>query len=180
MATSTTTKDSRHTMPAGEDIYVERLSSTRTELLFAGLTLVGLLAFYGRIRGRGFGRWATVFLSVFVMFLFYTLNYRTLEIRVDADSLRLRFGLFKWVVALDNIESCYPDGTSLQRIGGAGIHFTSLGGRYRAMFNFLEYPRLVVALKERQGPVREIAFSTKHPDELMRLVLGSVAARHPA
>ena len=48
------------------------------------------------------------------------------------------------------------------------------------MFNFLEYPRLVVTQKEKQGPVLEVAFSTQHPDELMQLVLGSAAARHAA
>ena len=60
------------------------------------------------------------------------------------------------------------------------LPFTSLDGRYRAMFNFLEYPRLVVTQKEKQGPVLEVAFSTQHPDELMQLVLGSAAARHAA
>mgnify|MGYP000900013350 CR=1 FL=1 len=32
------------------------------------------------------------------------------------------------------------------RYGGAGIHFMSIRGRYRASFNFLEYPRVVIAL----------------------------------
>ena len=68
------------------------------------------------------------------------------------------------------METCYLDGTSLWRIGGAGIHFSSFERRYRAMFNFLEYPRVVVALKEKRGPVRDIAFSTQHPEEIMSLI----------
>jgi hypothetical protein len=76
---------------------------------------------------------------------------------------------------LHNIEVCFPDTTSLWRIGGAGIHFTPLHGRYRAMFNFLAHPRLVVALKVKQGWVRDVAFSTRHPDEVLRLIQPGVS-----
>jgi hypothetical protein len=38
------------------------------------------------------------------------------------------------------------------------------------MFNFLEYPRVVLALKQRKGLVRDIAFSTRRPQEVMRLI----------
>ena len=102
--------------------------------------------------------------------MFYSLNYRVLTIRLTAETLQLKFGLFVWVIPLSNIEACYPDETSLWRIGGAGIHFTPLRGRYRAIFNFLEHPRLVIALKVRRGPVRDIAFSTRQPDDVRRLI----------
>lgn len=151
-------------------VYVERVSSARTQALFAGLMLLGLLLFVWRLNSHGFDLWCIVGLTVFAMFLFYTLNYRMLLIRLTADSLRLTFGLISWLIPRDNIETCYPDNVSLARIGGAGIHFTSIGGRYRVMFNFLEHPRLVIALKHKKGPVRDVAFSTRRPAELMRLL----------
>jgi len=43
-------------------------------------------------------------------------------------------------------------------------------GRYRAYFNFLEYPRVVVTLKKRKGLVREIAFSTQRSTEIMSII----------
>ncbi len=101
--------------------------------------------------------------------------HRELIIQPGEKTLQLRFGLFSRVISLGNIEDCLPDKASLWRIGGAGIHFTPLGGRYRAMFNFLEYPRLVIALKVKQGLVRDIAFSTRQAEELMKLILDRIS-----
>ena len=42
-------------------------------------------------------------------------------------------------------------------------------GRYRASFNFLEYPRVVTALRGKRR-VRDISFSTRQPDEVLRLI----------
>ena len=150
--------------------YLEKVTSNRTEALFVGLALAFLLLFAWRTSGEGFDAWGVVFLCGCAFFLFYTLNYRVLTIRLTEETLQLKFGLFTWVMPLSNIEACYPDETSLWRIGGAGIHFTPLRGRYRAIFNFLEHPRLVIALKVRRGPVRDIAFSTRQPDEVRRLI----------
>jgi hypothetical protein len=42
--------------------------------------------------------------------------------------------------------------------------------RYRASFNFLEYPRVVVALKRKRGPVQDVSFSTRQPEPVMSLI----------
>jgi hypothetical protein len=55
-------------------------------------------------------------------------------------------------------------------MGGAGIHFISVRGRYRVSFNFLEHPRVVIALKKKRGLVRDVSFSTRHPDEVLQLI----------
>jgi hypothetical protein len=153
-----------------KNTYEERLSSFRTEALFIALMLLPLAVFAWRFPAAGLDGWSVVLLLVAAMFLFYSLNYRVLVIRVGADVLRLRFGLFEWTIALDNIEFCSRDAVSLWRIGGAGIHFTFIGRRYRAMFNFLEYPQLVVGLKEKKGPVRDVVFSTRNPAGVMALL----------
>ena len=111
-----------------------------------------------------------MFFCLSSFFLFYSLNYRILTVQLDKSSIQLRFGIFKWIIPLNNIESCFPDKTSIQRIGGAGIHFTLIDGRYRAMFNFLEHSRVVIALKVKKGLVRDVAFSTQQPEEVIRLI----------
>jgi hypothetical protein len=147
--------------------YYERVSSNRTEALFVVLTLFFLLLSAWRMNAPGLGTTTAILCLLCAFFLFYSINYRTLSIRLTAQLLELKFGLFTWRIALDNVESCTLDDTSLWRIGGAGIHFSPIHGRYRAMFNFLEHPRVVIALKRRLGLVRDIAFSTQHPDEVI-------------
>ena len=45
------------------------------------------------------------------------------------------------------------DPVSLWRLGGAGIYFSCYEGKYQAMVNFLEHPRVVVVLKKKSDPV---------------------------
>ena len=52
--------------------------------------------------------------------------------------------------------------------------------RYRASFNFLEYPRVVIAFKKKAGLVRDISFSTRQPEEIMRLIRDALAAINAA
>lgn len=160
--------------------YNEKISSRKTETLFLVLTLFFLALAIWRMSAMSLDILAAIFLVLFVFFLFYTLNYRTLIIQLTPEVLKLRFGLFTWTIAADNIERCFLDNTSLQRIGGAGIHFTSIHGRYRAMFNFLEYPRVVVMLREKKGPVRDVAFSTQRPDEVLRFIQEAVSIKSVA
>ena len=124
---------------------------------------------------------AAVFFCLSGFFFFYALNFRTLFIRLTSKSLKLTFGIFTWKVPLDNIaDSRLDDIPLLLRMGGAGIHFMSIRKRYRASFNFLEHPRVVVAFKKKAGPVQEISFSTRQPDDVLRLIQEAVSAKSAA
>jgi hypothetical protein len=82
---------------------------------------------------------------------------------------------------LHNVEGCRLDDLPvLMRYGGAGIHFMFIRRRYRASFNFLEHPRVVISLKRRAGPVRDVSFSTRRPDEVIRLVEAAVSTSSAA
>jgi hypothetical protein len=150
--------------------YHERISSNRTEAIFLVLTLLFLVLSIWRVNTSGRDILTAVFFGLFIFFLFYSLNYRTLVVRLTQKTIELRFGLFTWTIAMENIENCYQDNASLWRIGGAGIHFSWFQEKYRAMFNFLEYPRVVIALKTKRGPVKEIAFSTPQPDKVLQFI----------
>jgi hypothetical protein len=154
----------------GEINFEERLTSRRTEILLVTLTVLFLLVFAWRVTSSGPGLLSFTLIGLSGFFLFYSLSYRTLVIRMTPDSVVLTFGVVRWTVLLENVEHCALDETSLWRIGGAGLHFTSIRGRYRAMLNFLEHPRVVLALRKKRGLVRDVVFSTKRPEEVLRLV----------
>ena len=152
-------------------LYQERLSSTRTQALFAILAVLFAAFAFWRGSVSGFSGW-TVALTVFsLFFLFYIVNYRVLHITLTDSSLTLNFGIFRWQVPLENIAGCQLDHIAgFLYYGGAGIHFMMIDTRYRASFNFLEYPRVVLAFKRSIGPVVDLSFSTKRPDELIQLI----------
>jgi Ca2+/Na+ antiporter len=162
-------------------IYEERVSSNRTEALFLGLTAIFLFLMIWRVNVGGLDFLTVLFFCFFSIFLFYSLNYRNLIIRLTHEYLRLTFGLFTWTVPLDNIEACCLDDVPIfMRMGGAGIHFMIIRKRYRASFNFLEYPRVVIAFKRKVGPVRDISFSTQQPNDILRLIQQEISAKRVA
>ncbi|MGD2156715.1 MAG: hypothetical protein PVG14_09320 [Anaerolineales bacterium] len=160
-------------------IYEERVSSNWTEALFVSLTILflGLLIWLIKTGSSDFPRAASFVL--FTIFLFYSLNYRILIIRLTPESLKLKFGIFTRTIPLENIGECRHDDdlSKLMWYGGAGIHFMMIRKRYRASFNFLEHPRVVIALKRRAAIVRDISFSTRYPDEVIRLLRTATSAR---
>lgn len=157
--------------------YEERISSGRTTALFLVLTMIFLVLSVWRWTVLPLGALFYTFAALCMMFLFYVLNYRVLVIQISPSALKLKFGIFTWTVPLDNLESCRLDEIPAHlKYGGAGIHFMTVAGRYRASFNFLEYPRVVVALKKKAGLVRDISFSTRRPEEVLRYIEGSVMA----
>ncbi|MFN2172674.1 MAG: hypothetical protein ACK2UF_14705 [Candidatus Promineifilaceae bacterium] len=162
-------------------LYAERITSKRTGILFVALLLLFFMLLIWQVTARGLDIFAAVLLCLCAFFFFCALNYQRLTIRLTTKSLKLTFGIFTWTVPLDNIEACCLDEIPvLMRFGGAGVHFMLIRRRYRASFNFLEYPRVVIALKRKVGPVRDISFSTRHPDELLRYIQEAIAANRVA
>jgi len=163
-------------------IYSENISSKRTEFLFLALTLIFLVLFTWRIIASRVDWLAIVFLFFFIVFSFYSLNYRTLIIHITSDSLRLSFGVFSWTIPFSNVDTIQPDDElpALTEYGGAGIHFMLHQKRYRASFNFLEHSRVVLGLKRKAGLVRDISFSTCQPDEIIRIIQEGISAYQTA
>lgn len=162
-------------------IYDERVTSKRTEVLFLALTIFFFLLFIWRVNTSRLDILAAVLFCLFCLFLFYSVNYRTLIIRLTSESLKLTFGIFTWTVSLDNVEECRLDDIpTLMKMGGAGIHFMRIRKRYRASFNFLEHPRVVISFKSKAGFVRDISFSTRRPDDVLRLVQEAASAKRAA
>jgi len=166
--------------PTNKLIYTERISSNKTEALFLILTLIFIFLLICRVNSVSLDWVALLFGCGALIFLFYSVNYRILLIRLTPESLKLTFGIFTWMVPVDNIQECSLDELPIiMRYGGAGIQFMTIRKRYRASFNFLEYPRVVIALKKKVGPVKDISFSTRRPEEIMKYIRGSMEANLP-
>ena len=157
-------------------VYSEKIHSNRTEIMFVGLAILFFALFIWRASIASCDGWMILFFCLSMIFLFYLFNYRTLNIQLTPEKLILKFGIFKWTVPLNNIADCRLDDIyRAMYYGGAGIHFMLIKGRYRISLNFLEYPRVAIALKVKQGFVRDVSFSTQKPDELMRLIKSRIS-----
>lgn len=152
-------------------IYQERIKSFRTTLLFIVLAGFFFALFVWRYRTVGFrfGSGLTLFFGLF--FLFYVLNYRELLIRISAEEVLLNFGLVRWRTKIRNIkEALFDDSPAMIKYGGAGVHFAVVGGEYRAFYNFLEYPRIVLRFHDKQGPVQALVLTTRNPEKILQII----------
>jgi len=164
----------------GDVLYEEKVSSAWTTALFVVLTLgCGALCAW-RWSASGFSGSTVVLGLLALVFLFYVVNYRELVIQITPDVLRLRFGIFTNTVTLDDIGSCQLDDVPAGLYyGGASIHWMSVRGRYRGSYNFLQYPRVVVALHDKRGLVRDISFTTRRPGEVLQALAEDVPEASP-
>ncbi len=151
---------------SNEILFEEKVISHKTEGLFIFLTLLFIILSIILFIGKN-NLFSLVSFLLFLFFLFYSLNYRTLAIQITSHLICLRFGIFKRTIRWEEFEEIYFDDISMWRIGGAGIHFRMIRRRYRVMFNFLEHKRIAILL--RKGLVREVVFSTQHPEEIMKI-----------
>ena len=164
-----------------ELLFTEKISSNRTLVLFLALMLLFLLLFIWRMTTVGLDILALASLFFSIIFLFYVVNYRMLEVYLTHQHLRLKFGIFTWTEQLSNIAGCALDEIPwLKRMGGAGIHFMFVRKRYRVSFNFLEYPRVVLALKRKRGLVQDVSFSTRRPEEILKLLGDAITPNQSA
>jgi hypothetical protein len=161
-------------------VYSEKISSKWTEALFITLTIVFALLFIWRFDTHSMDWLAVVLLCFAIIFLFYSLNYIILTIHLTSKVLTLIFGIFKWRVQLENVQECRLDEIpTLMKYGGAGIHFMIVHDRYCASFNFLEYPRVVIAFKRKVGLIRDLSFTTRQPEKVIQMIQAAVSAERP-
>lgn len=154
-----------------QEPYVEEVRSNWTSALFACLGTLSLALFSWRLSAVGWRFLTDLFLFLGIFFFLYTVNYRVLRIEIDGGRLSLQFGLLRWRTEFSRMADCQLDDSPWWiKYGGAGVHFAMVRGKYRVYFNFLEHPRVLVSLSVRQGPVRQICFTTRQPDQVLALL----------
>ncbi|NQS91605.1 MAG: hypothetical protein HQ574_04285 [Chloroflexi bacterium] len=154
-----------------ENLYSEEIRSNKTRNLFIVLSVLFLALFAWRVSAVGFKFFPGLFLFLALFFLIYVFNYQTLQIIITEQTLHLKFGLVRWTTDLGNIQSCSLDESpALIKYGGAGVHFAFVNGEYRAFYNFLEFPRVLVRFKKKHGLVLALVFSTRQPEQVLEII----------
>ncbi|MCK4801905.1 MAG: pyridoxamine 5'-phosphate oxidase family protein [Anaerolineales bacterium] len=154
-----------------EYLYQERVQSRITSWLFLVLMLIFFALFAWRFSALGFRVYPVVCLFFALFFLFYLINYRVLRIIISEDAVLLKFGFVRWKTLLANIQAInLDDSPAWIKYGGAGVHFAFVNRRYRAFYNFLEHPRVLITFHHKQGLVQELVFTTRHPQEVIQII----------
>jgi len=160
-----------------DQIYQEKIQSSLTTLLFTFLMLVSSALFAWRVTVVGFRAFPIICLVLALFFFLYVLNYRTLRIMITEEEVLLKFGLIRWRTKLENIQACkVDDSPNLIKYGGAGVHFAFVKGEYRAFFNFLEHPRILITFHQKQGLVQGVVFTTRQPEQVLEIINSRIAA----
>ncbi len=108
------------------------------------------------------------FWPVMALFLLViTINFLRLTIKIDSENLTVGFGILKKKIPWDKVKDYYLDETSSLWYG---LRLRRADGKWRTVYNLIVIggPRVVVSLKE--GRIREVAFSTKNPEEVMEKI----------
>lgn len=107
-------------------------------------------------------------LVMFLFFLGLTINFKNFTINIDHEGITVGYGMLKTEIPWERVEDCYIDEASTLWYGGWGIRVGRIKGKWRTVYNVIGGPRVVVSLNE--GWVREIVFSTKKPDRVIRTI----------
>jgi len=151
--------------------YCEKIRSNTTSLLFVFLALIFTTLGAWRVSAVGLRFAPLLLVCLGLFFTFYVVNYRDLEISIFDTALMLKFGLVRWRTELSNIQTCALENSpAVIKFGGAGVHFAFVEGEYRAFFNFLEYPRVLLRFHKKQGWVQALVFTTRHPDQVLKII----------
>lgn len=115
------------------------------------------------------------FLLMFLLFLGLTINFSRLSIKMTRQSFHVGYGIFKHSIPWDNIVHCYLDEVSTIRYGGWGMRIGRVKGKWRLVYNVIGGPRVV--LSKKKGRFKELVFSTKNPEEVMKVVKQRISGR---
>lgn len=154
-----------------EKIYSEEIRSNKTDLLFVVLALITYALSAWKLSVVGFKFVPGFYLFLGLLFTFYIFNFRVLNISITDQSLHLKFGIIPWKTDLSNIqEITLDDAPMIIKYGGAGVHFAFVKGEYRAFYNFLEHPRVLIRFKKKQGLVKALVFTSRQPDKILEIL----------
>lgn len=152
-------------------VYEEKLFSKWITIILASVT--GIMLFFlvyqivkGPLGAKPAPTWFLLVLAL--LFLGFTINFSRVIIRMTPEHVSIGYGLFKHKIPWEIVENCYLDETSAVRYGGSGIRITKVGEKWRIVYSVIGGPRVVLSLKE--GRYREVAFSTKNPDQVMSII----------
>ena len=112
-----------------------------------------------------------ILIVVFLLVTWLVYNFRALTIGINENTITASYGRISYSIALDNIEAATIDTNPGILYGGWGIRMARIKGESALIYNVISKPRVV--LKLRNGRFKQFAFSTKKPEEVIRLIHAS-------
>jgi hypothetical protein len=158
-------------MQLEEALYEERISVWSFRAILGFVSAVFLFAALYQVLIGPIGENPApngLYILMALLFLALAITFSTLVIKLLPRSVVVGFGMIKRTIPWDLIERCYMDEVSSLRYGGWGIRIGRVRGKWRLVFNIIGAPRVVLALK--RGGFDEFVFSTRHPDEMVRII----------
>jgi hypothetical protein len=154
-----------------ESVYEEKLFSKWITIILTSATAIMFFFLVYQLVERPIGgkpapTW--ILLVIGLIFLGLTINFSRIIIRMTPEHVSIGYGIFKHEIPWETVENCYIDETSAVRYGGSGIRVTKVGDKKRIVYSVVGSPRVVLSLKE--GTYKEVAFSTRNPDQVMSIV----------
>jgi len=154
-----------------ETIYEEKIFSKEMMAIALLITAIFLVLLIYQIVKAPIGNrpapnW--LYLSLFLLFLGITFIFNTLSIKITSKSINVSFGILRYSTTWENVENCFLDKTSAIWYGGWGIRLAKAENKWRLIYNVIGVPRVVISL--RKGGCREFAFSTKNPEEVIKII----------
>lgn len=151
--------------------YEETVFSKWMSMMLGSITTIFFLIgiydiFFGWNWSEPLPSWFWLGMSLFMLAI--TINFLKLNIKIDSESLKVGYGIFRKKISWERVEDCHIDERSALRYGGWGDRFTRVDGKWRSVYNVIGSPRVVVSLKN--GLIREFAFSTRNPEEAMEAI----------
>jgi hypothetical protein len=107
-----------------------------------------------------------LFIVMFLVFGFITLNFHTLNITLTSKSITTGYGLIKKKVFLKNIKKITIDTTPTWKYGGWGIRIRIFKGKWRIVFNVIGTKRIIIF----QVKGADLVISTKNPKKLIKII----------
>ena len=154
-----------------EYIYEEKLFSKWITLILGSVTVIMFFFLvYQLIKGPlGTNPAPNLFFVIIgLVFLVLTIMFSRVTIQMTPERISIGYGLIKQKIPWGIIEDCHLDETPAIRYGGSGIRVTKIGEKWRIVFSIVGGPRVVLSVTE--GKYKEVAFSTKNPDQVMSLI----------
>ena len=154
-----------------EVYYKEKVFSRFNTGIFAVVVVLLLFVLIYQLTVGPFGSNPPTNQTLIVIILIFAaigVNFSTLNITINPEGLRVGYGLLNNTIPWKNIESSYLDKTSVIMYGGWGIRLGRVKGKWRLVYNVFRGPRVVLVLKK--GWYREFVFSTRNPQEVMRII----------
>ena len=117
---------------------------------------------------EGLALTTAIYIPLSLVLLVTAYNFSSAGISITNDHIEVSFGIFKHRYGWDEITGYHKEASGMFKNGGYGIRTVRRDGRWRRVYNVPGGNVIVLTL--RSGRIKEFAFSTNDPDEIIRVL----------